>query len=239
MVVGIMWRERVDPSRRASGEDEISYNCPLSLSNQEVSEQKAFPLGLAKEGACHSPSMAPQPAAAVPVMSSLTLPSFEAGGHRSGRGLLFADKAAVGSEGTDASTSGNLPTVSGTALSQSRQQAVPQYGLRGRIGQGSFGEVWKGFRCAKGRVKRCPANSGSDKKCCADGQEQQFVLKRLLAERGKGRVKLSGMREIYFGSLIKDWQESASAGVVKSQDYRMEVAEGLQHLASSLWYFGS
>ena len=92
---------------------------------------------------------------------------------------------------------------------------VPRFQLLTRLGQGHFGEVWKGVR------------SSSDGIIPPDPLPH-FVLKRLMVEHGD-RVRLSGYRESYFGELIKKHQQAFDAGVLEPGSDKQSIA-GLEHL---------
>ena len=143
----------------------------------------------------------------------------------SGRSLLFA-------ESTDEAEGFNHPEDPRGQSSDlvSSDEARHLYRLHGRLGQGHFGEVWRGAQSSGP-----PSSSGhQDGASDATAAAGQFVLKRLMVERGE-EVRLSGLREAYFGELLKRKQAAADAGVFEGKGNPAQALEemaGLQHIVS-------
>ena len=73
------------------------------------------------------------------------------------------------------------------------------YILRGQIGRGGQGEVWRAVRA---REKTDEGNEDYGQSGLEDGT---FILKRIFSYRGR-RVVESGWREVYFGELLKGYK---------------------------------
>lgn len=75
---------------------------------------------------------------------------------------------------------------------------VPGYSMGSRIGHGHHGEVW--------RAERLPTDY--DRSATGDDREEfsqpteRYVLKRIFVEKGID-IRLSGLREVYFGEMLK------------------------------------
>eukprot|EP01138_Halocafeteria_seosinensis_P014598 gb/GECG01014903.1/.p1 GENE.gb/GECG01014903.1/~~gb/GECG01014903.1/.p1 ORF type:complete len:803 (+),score=98.06 gb/GECG01014903.1/:1-2409(+) len=65
------------------------------------------------------------------------------------------------------------------------------YVLRGQIGRGGQGEVWRAVKVTEETTDSTPGTTN-----------QRFILKRVFSYRGR-RVVESGWREVYFGELLK------------------------------------
>ncbi|WCJ21596.1 Protein phosphatase 2C family protein [Euphorbia peplus] len=102
----------------------------------------------------------------------------------------------------------------------SNDYATPnlRYVLKKRFGQGSYGEVWLGFywnchrdsnaanwtrkdenNCSNQNRRKSDHSTAHD--CHAGSNDDLFVLKRIMVERGAA-VYLSGLREKYFGEVF-------------------------------------
>ncbi len=70
------------------------------------------------------------------------------------------------------------------------------------LGRGHFGEVWRAVRRQQDGSS-AGSSAGGEGQESGEGEETVFVLKRVLGSRGAG-VRLSGVREAYFGTLLKE-----------------------------------
>ena len=82
---------------------------------------------------------------------------------------------------------------------------VPGYSMGSRIGHGHHGEVWRAVRSPavanrQGRGQGDPGPSESAPE--PPPAEERYVLKRIFVEKGLD-IRLSGLREVYFGELLK------------------------------------
>jgi len=93
-----------------------------------------------------------------------------------------------------------------------------EYQLRGRLGQGHFGEVWRAFHSTGGQRTRTERSD-----------EESYVLKRLMVEKGQ-EIRLSGYRETYFGELLRHHQAASDSGITQP-DIEIRPA-GLDHIVS-------
>ena len=133
---------------------------------------------------------------------------------RSGRTLLFDSESHMVSDSvllTEDSFAQKNPSVPGL-------NEGPHFQLLGRLGQGHFGEVWRGIRSM--------SEPGS-----AKDPLEKFVLKRLLVELGD-RVRLSGFRESYFGKLLKKQQQILASGITVETEVVPKPTAGLEHIVS-------
>lgn len=86
------------------------------------------------------------------------------------------------------------------------------------FGRGHFGEVWRAVRKEPGGSPSAASGSSSDgggSRGREGGGEEGFVLKRVLGARGPD-IRLSGMREGYFGALFKERERALRAEVEAS-----------------------
>eukprot|EP01135_Chromosphaera_perkinsii_P009291 Nk52_evm43s1705 gene=Nk52_evmTU43s1705 len=129
---------------------------------------------------------------------------------------LAADKSATGPE------QGSMCDKLGLR----RDSLTGKYEFRLKFARGGYGEVWK----AKGRRKAKPGFEGE-----WDGEygnnAADFVLKRMLIEKGEN-VYLSGLREIYFGSLFRGGKSNSN--IARFVEY-FEHEDCLEPGKKALW----
>ena len=149
--------------------------------------------------------------------SSLTKISFQ----HSGRSLLFSPELVGNNEALTGVMENNandgISVEHLSDLDNSVNNPV-RYQLHGRLGQGHFGEVWTAVHSPGGQA-------------WTEGHlEEDYILKRLMIERGE-EIRLSGLREAYFGELLKKHQDAADAGVVQQGigDIKLR-SSGLEHI---------
>eukprot|EP00798_Chlamydomonas_sp_ICE-L_P015891 gene15891-22023_t len=97
--------------------------------------------------------------------------------------------------------------VGGSSRAVRQASQSNRYKLGTKFGQGHFGEVWRGYKSIAvprtGEEAEGPFDFDMEES--EDGTSEGYVLKRLFTERGP-EVHLSGLREAYFGNLLKQYQ---------------------------------
>ena len=101
----------------------------------------------------------------------------------------------------DRREAGLTPSVSLPDTADGSFSSSPfEYELQSQVGRGGYGELWKARRLRQ-QAEAGRETEAADEAAASSGSEL-FVLKRLLLEKGED-VRLSGVREMHFGSLLR------------------------------------
>lgn len=93
-------------------------------------------------------------------------------------------------------------TVSMESAHESSGDGVPGYNMGDRIGHGHHGEVWRAVRARQSSDSSSSDRNTERNQDDAREKREQYVLKRIFVEKGLD-IRLSGLREVYFGELLK------------------------------------